>query len=337
MHIQKKNLIHSERKISAIMYLVLLVFWLFVLMSKVGFERYITHFPIPLTMVAGGFISGFTICGGGAVSFPIFSKVLDMDPSVARDFSLAIQSFGMTFASITILLRKIKIEKNVVICCSFGGIIGVIMGNILIVPKISSTSMKLLFTLVIASFGIVLCLKNYIFDKSSTEGYETVQNFNVNKVAILILIGIVGGNFTAVLGTGIDIIAFSIVTLLFKIDEKVLNPTSDIIMAFISIIGFSYRVFFGGGMEVEAMLNFPLAVPVVTLMAPIGAIVASKISRMSIVNSLLFFIVLEITTTFILMKLSLNTIIASIGILIGLFLFYLALMKLSNKIDSNIS
>ena len=47
---------------------------------------------IPLVMSLGSFIAGFSAEGGGAVAFPIFTKVLNIDPSDAKQFSLLIQS-----------------------------------------------------------------------------------------------------------------------------------------------------------------------------------------------------------------------------------------------------
>ena len=34
--------------------------------------------------------------GGGAVAFPVMTLLLQIDPSVARDFSLICQSFGLS-------------------------------------------------------------------------------------------------------------------------------------------------------------------------------------------------------------------------------------------------
>ncbi len=58
------------------------------------------HWEISLTMVFGSLIAGATSEGGGAVAFPVFTKLLHISPQEATVFSLAIQSVGMTAASI---------------------------------------------------------------------------------------------------------------------------------------------------------------------------------------------------------------------------------------------
>ena len=45
-------------------------------------------------MVFGATIGGMTSEGGGAVAFPVMTLALGIKPSVARDFSLMIQSCG---------------------------------------------------------------------------------------------------------------------------------------------------------------------------------------------------------------------------------------------------
>lgn len=319
-----------ERKIWAAMYIVLLIIWATFIMRKVGFDRYLTHFPIPLTMIFGGFVSGFAPVGGGAISFPVFSKVLEMAPAEARDFGFAIQSFGMTFASISILLRKIKIEKKVVLFSSLGGFVGIIFSNIFIVPFISPSMMKLLFTLMTTSFGVALFINNFVL-KRRYKYREVISNFSKNDMIILFIVGVVGGSFSAILGTGIDIFTFSIITILYKLDEKVINPTSDIIMAINSIIGLTCRFIFAGSLAGEAMLNFPLAIPIVTIVAPLGAIVVSKLSRVTVVKFIILGILVEIITTLTSTEITLNVIIISTITFVFSYLFYYGLTKYSDR------
>ena len=46
-------------------------------------------------MIFGAAIAGMTSEGGGAVAFPVMTLVLGIEPTVARDFSLMIQSCGL--------------------------------------------------------------------------------------------------------------------------------------------------------------------------------------------------------------------------------------------------
>ena len=58
--------------------------------------------------------------GGGAVAFPVMTLVLHVSPQVARDFSLMIQSCGMTAAAFTIAWMGVQVEKHSVMFCTVG-------------------------------------------------------------------------------------------------------------------------------------------------------------------------------------------------------------------------
>ena len=61
-------------------------------------NNFFSYFPdrylLSITMVFGATIGGMTSEGGGAVAFPVMTLALGIKPSVARDFSLMIQSCG---------------------------------------------------------------------------------------------------------------------------------------------------------------------------------------------------------------------------------------------------
>lgn len=323
----------KDIRIQCIMYIVVCLIWIFAYMRKIGFDSYIKNYPIPLTMVFGGFVSGFTICGGGAVSFPIFCKALKLDPMMARDFALGIQSFGMTCATITIIVKKIPIDKVVAIFCTIGSFFGLILGNIFVVPYISSGNMKIVFSIMTAAFGVSLFTKTYLFSKNPKPMHDNLENPDVKAKSFLLVIGMLGGIFTSVLGTGADILAFSMATILFRLNEKVLNPTSDIIMALSSIMGLLMRMLIFGGVNPDAARSFPLAIPIVIIMAPLGAVVASKINRLAVVKFLLFFIVVDVVSTFRSVHFDSQRLLFTIVCFSVLLFFYLLLAKASTIFD----
>ena len=53
--------------------------------------------------------------------------------------------------------------------------------------------------------------------------------------------GIVGGAFSALAGSGVDICSFSVLCLLFRVSEKVATPTSVVLMAINTCVGFFWR------------------------------------------------------------------------------------------------
>ena len=54
-------------------------------------------------------------------------------------------------------------------------------------------------------------------------------------------LGFIGGNFSALAGSGVDICSFSVLSLLFRISEKVATPTSVVLMAINTCVGFYWR------------------------------------------------------------------------------------------------
>ena len=86
---------------------------LFVNFDSVGF--WLAHWYYAAMMVAGAFVAGFTPEGGGAVAFPVLNVFLHVDRVLARDFSMMIQSVGMTSASAahpTLLWRYSKATRR---------------------------------------------------------------------------------------------------------------------------------------------------------------------------------------------------------------------------------
>lgn len=65
--------------------------------------------PMTVTMIVGSFIAGATSEGGGAVAFPVMTLLFGIAPATARDFSLMIQSFGMSSATVTIWRNRIPV------------------------------------------------------------------------------------------------------------------------------------------------------------------------------------------------------------------------------------
>ena len=317
-----------ERIISLSLYALLFIVWSTIFFKYFGIEFYKKYFQVPLTMVFGSFLGGFTCEGGGAVAFPVFTKVLHIDPRITRDFSFAIQSIGMTFASITILLRRIKIEVKVVLFAVLGGLIGIVVGTYKIVPYVAPAQTRLIFTLVVTSFGVALFLKNFLF---KVKAKSSIENFKLKDAFIIGIIGLIGGLFSSMIGTGIHFITFSFVTLLYRLDEKVATPTSILIMASDSIFGFIFRRFVIQQFSGQAIAFWMLCIPVVALFAPLGAILCSKVSRGFIVKFLLMLIGLELISTLFILKFDFYTILLSIVVIAVSFCLYLSLIKLSKR------
>lgn len=100
------------------------------------------------------------------------------------------------------------------------------------------------------------------------------------KAAILVLTGFLGGIFSAISGSGIDICSFAVLTLFFRISEKTATPTSVILMAINTVTGFLYREYGMGGVEHDAWGFFLVCVPIVCIGAPLGSVLGSHVHRL---------------------------------------------------------
>ena len=54
---------------------------------------------------------------------------------------------------------------------------------------------------------------------------------------VLLFVGFLGGIFSAIAGSGVDICSFSVLSLLFRVSEKVSTPTSVVLMAINTVFG----------------------------------------------------------------------------------------------------
>lgn len=281
----------NRTKIYPALVLIIYTIWITFMTLTENWALFRTYWPATVTMMFGSFVAGATAEGGGAVAFPVFTKVLKLASTDARTFSLMIQSFGMGMASLYIVTRRIRFMPQVVAWVSLGGIVGHILGAFwLIIP---SPYPKVLFTFVTTAFGVVLIISTYIIKWTPR---SHLPGWGPRYQAMFAIIGLIGGTFAAQVGSGIDVITFMLLTLGFGMDEKVSVPTTVIIMAINSWVGFFLR-----GVvlqDIGIMWNYWLvAMPIAILAAPLGAFVVSRISRYKVINFLLALITLELVTT----------------------------------------
>ena len=274
------------------------------------------NWPITLTMIFGSFIAGATSSGGGAIAFPVFTKILSISALDAKIFSLAIQSVGMSAATLSIIIMRIPIEWRIVWWASLGGVFGVFLGSILIAELLPSNLIKMLFSMMIASFALTLAIVNW--NKRSYN--NSLPVFSIVEKSILVLSGFVGGVMTGLVGNGIDIICFSVMILLFRLSEKVSTPTSVILMAINAIIGFSAHLFIVGGFSLQVESYWLAAIPVVVIGAPLGVYFCTKLNNKTIASMLICLISFELLSSIL--------IIPQTSFIISISVFYFLLSSL---------
>ena len=241
------------------------------------FKYFPDKYAMSITMIFGATVAGMTSEGGGSVAFPIMTLALNISPAIARDFSLMIQSCGMSAAAFTIYWMQIKVEKHSLLFCSLGAIFGMIFGLEVLDPILHPAIKKLGFVSIWFSFAFALFLLNRQHKRPT---FDSIRNFSIWQAMILIITGLAGGTFSALAGSGVDICSFSILCLLFRVSEKVATPTSVVLMAINTCVGFYWReLMTNGGVEQEAWEYMAVCVPIVVFFAPMGSLVASHFHR----------------------------------------------------------
>ncbi len=273
------------------------------------------NWAVTLTMIFGSFIAGATSEGGGAVAFPVFTKVLYIAPLDAKVFSLAIQSVGMTAASLTIIALRVPVAWPVIAWASLGGLAGVSISSAALSPLLPPGLLKMLFTAMIVSFALPLAVLTW----QKRLYNDTMPFFGAREKAIMLLTGTIGGGMTGLVGNGIDIICFSVMVLLFRLSEKVSTPTSVIMMAVNALAGFALHGFLLGAFTAPVERYWLAAVPVVVIGAPLGAYCCTKLNSRAIAVILILLILIELISSLILIPLTANI----VGISLTVFVFFL--------------
>ncbi len=281
------------------------------------------NWQVSLTMLFGSLIAGATSEGGGAVAFPVFTKLLGVHPQDAKVFSLAIQSVGMTSASLLIVLLRIPVEWRVIFWATLGGIVGISLGSIVLAPIVSPVITKTIFTVIVTSFAITLVVLN----RGIQLRHQQLPVVGVTECALLVVFGFIGGVVSGLIGNGIDIITFSLMVLLFRVSEKVATPTSVLLMAINAVVGFMLYLFVLDGFTLQVKAYWLAAVPVVVVGAPMGAFLCSQLSRQTIARILIVLIAVELVTTLVIIEFNMTTIVISLLAFVFLSSIYLLMYK----------
>ncbi len=230
-----------------------------------------THWFYPLVMVLGGFVAGITPEGGGAVAFPMLSIFFEVDRAMARDFSLMIQSVGMTSAGIFVLTRPstdIRVFRPLLwfVPVAFTGF----LAGMQLLQAIPVYLLQALFLGMITTFTAA-----YLF--SSCRGTESCLPPGGGGRLATAAVLFAGGLCASLFGTGADILLYTILVTRFRLQEKTATYFSIMLMAAVSILGFAYRGLFEDALTTDQFRTWLSAFPVVLVMAPLGALLLSRI------------------------------------------------------------
>jgi uncharacterized protein len=300
--------------------------WFWYMFSENSFDIIQRKWAAVLTMIFGSFIAGASPEGSAAIAYPIFTLLLKIPPAITRNFAFAIQSIGMTSATLLIIGLRLKVEWNYIKFVTLGGVIGLFLGTYYVVPLISPVQAKLFFVSLWLSFGIALWLQNR---KPEREVFDEIQNFQSSDQVRLMIFGLIGGIISSIFGTGINIFTYCLMTIYYRVSEKVATPSSVIIMTIETILGFFIHVQLLKDFQPEAFELWLACVPFVALFAPLGAFVISKMARKGIATILYIILIVQFFGAMWVIKPSVNQILVCTAILIsGIALFgYLAKVR----------
>jgi uncharacterized protein len=294
--------------------------WLYYMYANQLFHLILQYKSIIFTMLFGAFVAGSSPEGSAAIAYPVFTLLLDIDPSTTRNFAFAIQSFGMTAASILILNLKIKVDWSYIKYVVITGVIGLIIGTIYVVPYISPPVAKLFFVSLWFSFGIILWQVNR---QKNRPTYDQIQNFSESDKFKLMAFGLVGGIISSIFGTGINIFTYCFMVIYYKVSEKVATPSSVIIMTIETLVGFAFHYFWIKDFSNESYQMWVTCIPFVIVMAPLGAFIISKIQRITVARILYAILIIQYFGALWVLQPSLTFMLYSFAtICIGLALFY---------------
>ena len=256
--------------------------WLTYVVAAGAWASLAAHWPIALAMAAGSYVAGSTPMGGGTVGFPILVLMLGESAKLGRDFAFAIQSIGMTSASIYILCTRRPLERRMLGWAMAGSLLATPPAVAFLAPRVDEIAVKMLFAVVWMSFGLMhfvklreICAATGITRMSA--GFDRAAGFAAGALG--------GALIASVTGVGVDMLVYAVLVLLARADLKIAIPTSVVIMAFTSVVGIATQALLSHASPHTWSLapglfdHWLAAAPVVALGAPLGAFVVARVGR----------------------------------------------------------
>jgi len=260
------------------------------------------HWPISLTMVFGSLVGGGTSEGGGAVAFPVLTKVLAVPADQARLFSFAIQSVGMGAATTSIVFNRVPIEWRAIRYGAPGVILGVAASCLFLAPRLELPTIRLLFTAILVSMGLAL----FVSRRHAPHRRDWIEPFGTREIVILAGAGLFGGLLSGLAAVGENTVMFAVLVLGFRVCERIVTPTTVVLLTIATWTGFATHVLLIGDFGAPVVDMWLAAVPVVAIGAPAGALIATRMSREAIVRVLYVLISIEFVSTLVLVPRSIG-------------------------------
>ena len=235
------------------------------------------HWPMSVVMILGSLVAGSTPMGGGTVAFPILVLVFGQPASNARNFALIIQAVGMTSAMLFIIGRKVTLPVRVLLGSTGGAAIGFGVGTFLIAPHVQGSLVKLLFSCLWMSFGLMTLARNT--EICSLKGKGPGETASAELIGLAA--GLVGGIMASMIGVGVEMAVYTVMVLVFRADLKIAIPTAVCAAALASIQGAILHGYMGD-IDQQSIYNWLAATPIVIFGAPAGTWLVSVLPRIRV-------------------------------------------------------
>ncbi|WP_245792232.1 sulfite exporter TauE/SafE family protein [Teredinibacter waterburyi] len=249
-------------------------------------------------MAVGSFVAGATFLGGGAVAFPALTKILSTSPDVAKTFSLAIQSVGMTSAALYIVFRIKNIPWFFLAIYLPAAFVGLGISLSYLDSRLAPDDIRIAFTLFVLTFLLVYV---WAYTNKDTH-YLTLARFTWMDYKLIIIAGTAGGILSGLMGSGADVLAFCLLGLYFRLDLKLATQTSVLVMAANALVGTAMQGLVFNDISADVRQLWFIAAPVVIIGAPLGAVICRRIKPRDLLIFICSIASVELVSTLILVE-----------------------------------
>jgi uncharacterized membrane protein YfcA len=260
------------------------------------------HWQVSVTMIFGSLVGGGTSEGGGAVGFPVLTKALAVPADQARLFSFAIQSVGMGCATISIVRNRVPVEWRAIRFGAPAAMAGVFFSCLFLAPRLQAPTVRLTFTAILV--GLALALWISLRHAPDRRDQMSLELFGLGERLALVGAGLLGGLLSGLAAVGENTIMFTLLVLAFRVCERVVTPTTVVLLTLVSWAAFATHVFVMGDFQGPPVDMWLAAVPVVAIGAPTGALICTRLSRLVIVRILYVLIAVEFISTLLLVPMA---------------------------------
>ena len=307
---------------------IVLVSWTFYMYQRDMAALFAGQWQVMTTMVFGAFIAGSSPEGSASIAYPVFTLLLKITPDDARNFAFAIQSIGMTAASIFILNRKTKLEWNYIKYITVFGLPGLLCGTYLLLPHVIPSTAKLIFVSLWFGFGLVLWHQNR---SSDVLRLDYLPALKTGDKLLLAAFGFAGGLISALFGTGINILSYCFMVSYYRISEKVATPSSVLIMTVETIFGFMLHALLLNDFSDRSRDMWLACIPLVVFFAPLGAFIIQYLPRRRVAQFLSAILMVQYVGAMVVLKPEIPWILFSAVLIVSSIVLFVWLGKMAQR------